>query len=194
MNRNKKQQGRGRQKNAQVHRSPLEPLSFMDGYLMALTVMGQGRAEVLEHWRATMGEHFGDLTEEYLALKPDIDEAVYFTEDFIRSAAEIESWMVGLALALLADDGFGQQVEALEGEVQFVALDLLIVLEASKYAGPLQLPPVSDPEFRAVWPRMQERWTKFQAEMRGLGMRKRIDYLGDLLGLIEGIVHGKLGR
>lgn len=181
------------QAQLRVQKAPLYSLSFMDGYLMACTVLGHGRDEALALWRGHLGEAFGGLEGEYLAAKQDSHEAIYFTEDFLGSAPQMESWVAGLAVVLRRDAAFGERVTALgKSEEGMIVGDFMCILEGAVYAGPLQVPTSEQTEPREIAAFLNSRWARFQAELRGLGGRRRLEYAGGLLGLVQGLVEGKI--
>lgn len=172
-----------------VKPGPLLSISFLDGFLMAQTILGSSKAQALAVWHEQFQEGFAGLLEEYAALKVDFDEGIFYSDDFLRTMPDLESWWSGMAWVLSHDERYGLAVDALAGtELGGMGAGFLSVFEGCLYFGPLGLKPGHDPRLQALMPRFREDYQRFMGEIRGLGWRRRLDYLGNILGLLEGVV------
>lgn len=169
----------------------LNALSFMDGFLMARTVLGDSRAEALADWDARLGELFGDLQDDYARRKLDFQTEIVYTEDFVKTMPELESWFSGLAFVFLSDEAYGRRLEALEGtEIGQVGIQFQVIFEGFMLTGPLFKGRPARPGTQGYLPILRKELDKFRSELRRYGLRKRLDYVGGILGLLEGVAHG----
>lgn len=175
-----------------VKAAPLNSLSFLDGFLMAQKVLGKSREEALAAWHEQFKDGFEGLLEEYAALKVDFSEDIFYSEEFVSSMPEVESWWSGVAWVMTRDEQYELSLEAQVGtDLGNMGLGFVSVFDGALYFGPLGLKPDTDPRLRALLPRFREDYLRFIGEMRRLGLQRRLDYLGEILAVLEAIAQGK---
>lgn len=168
-------------------------LSFMDGFLTARTLLGDSREQALAAWDDRMGESLAGVRAEYARAKPGFREEIAYTEDFLKSMPELESFFTGLAFVLLPDEAYNQRLEDLAGtELGGVGVQFQGIFEGFMLAGPLGRGRPPRPEDRELLPVFRNLMETFMQEMRRYGLRKRLDYLGKILGLLEGVARAPL--
>ncbi|MDV6374404.1 hypothetical protein [Deinococcus arenicola] len=86
--------------------SKINALSFMDGFLMARTMLGDTRGKALENWDTRLGELFEGLQDDYAQRKLNFTEAIVYTEDFVKTMPELESWFTGLVQRSINTNSF----------------------------------------------------------------------------------------
>ncbi|WP_309573147.1 hypothetical protein [Deinococcus sp.] len=166
-------------------------LSFMDGFLMARTLLGDAREQALSAWDTRLGEDFASMRAEYAGAKAGFREEIAYTEDFVRSVPELESWFTGVAFVLLADEGYARRLESLEGtELGRVGWQFQAIFEGFIRAGPLGLRQPSRQADRELLPLFRNAMETFVKELRRYGLRRRLDYVGSILGALEGVARG----
>ncbi|CAM3608836.1 hypothetical protein [Deinococcus frigens] len=171
----------------------LDALSFMDGFLMARTVLGDSRQEALADWDARLGEMFTDLQGDYARQKLGFKTEIAYTEDFVKTLPELESWFSGMAFVFLSDRAYQRRLEALEDtEIGQMGWQFQAICRSFMVAGPIARGRRASPEDQKLLPDFKRALDKFLSELRRYGLRKRLDYVGSILGLLEGVAHAPL--
>lgn len=169
----------------------INALSFMDGFLMARTLLGDPRTEALENWDTRLGEMFGDLQGDYARLKLDFRNEIAYTEDFVKTMPELESWFTGLAFVFLSDREYGRRLEALEHtEAGQLAWQFQAVFRGLMVAGPIARGHPAPTQDRKLLPQFKRAVDKFLSDLRRYGLRRRLEYVGGILGILQSVARG----
>ncbi|AIZ46016.1 hypothetical protein QR90_14490 [Deinococcus radiopugnans] len=171
----------------------LDGLSFMDGFLMARTVLGDSRQAALASWDARLGEMFTGLKDEYARRKLGFATEIAYTEDFVKTMPELDSWFAGMAFVFLSDEAYQRRLEALEDtEVGKMGWHFQAIFQSFMVAGPIARGRPPRPEDQLLLPDLKRALEKFRSELRRYGLRKRLDYVGSILGLLQGVAQAPL--
>lgn len=163
-------------------------LSFIDGFMTAQMVLGRGPEEAFARWTELLGDGFEDELTAYRQRKPGLPERLYFTDDFVGSAARATEWMRGVARAALLDPEFMPKLSAREDEVpqMFRAIFLGLTLERT---GPEREMTAQQRESLG-YTRDQAR--QFREELGRVGGRKRLNLLAGVLGVLTTVQRGEV--
>jgi len=165
-------------------------LSFIDGFLTAQMVLGRSSEEAFARWNEQIGERFQPHLEQYRRQKSGLQERIYFTADFVGSAAKATEWLRGVARAALLDPGFMEKLTAREDDVPhlFRAIFLGLTLDEPS-AADRTLAPGQREALRLFRTQAQE----FQTELRRVGSRKRMNILSQVLAVLHMVQSGEAG-
>lgn len=165
-----------------------QTLSFIDGFMAAQMVLGSGPDEALAHWTELIGDGFGDELTAYRQRKPGLPERLYFTDDFVGSAARATGWVRGVARTVLLDPEFTAKLSAREDEVPQAFRAVFLGLTVERKGSDSQM----TARQRLALDHARSQARHLREEPGRVGGRKRLNMLAGVLGVVEAVQRGEV--